>query len=420
MSSNNIELLEWDSTFLEDFSLSDPEMIEQAQVLSEMGVIEVLELKDGLRITSNSYVGKIRLGDLQIDVFPKLNGMPLYTLMRYSYGLTDLKLFDSSSHSISNFAFFDLLIYELYIEIEDLLYRGINKAYLQKQEHLSSPKGRIDFNEMARNGGVISSKLPCRFYERNNNHLLNQVMLAGLVLAINSVVDTGLKVKLQRLSTIIEDDIDRITLDRQTLLKAKRSINRLNRRYSAILELINILYESQGLQIETVERSIMLRGYFFDMNVFFESLVGRVLSEQASDYVLKDQFNLKEMFRYTPGFNPRRRRSPTPRPDFAIMKNGEVVRLLDAKYRDLWEKSLPRDMLYQLAVYALSGVGDRTSTIIYPSLNDEPVIQKIDISNPVIGNKKAWVILQPINLIKLSQMIIEERVAKESFLFNEE
>lgn len=45
-------------------------------------------------------------------------------------------------------------------------------------------------------------------------------------------------------------------------------------------------------------------------------------------------------------------------------------------------------MLYQLAIYALSSVGDRTSTIIYLSLDDKPSIQKIDISNPETGNMK--------------------------------
>lgn len=77
------------------------------------------------------------------------------------------------------------------------------------------------------------------------------------------------------------------------------------------------------------------------------------------------------------------------------MKDGAVFKLLDAKYRDLWGRILPRDMLYQLAIYAMSGIGDRTSTIIYPSLSDEAQIQKIDANNPLTGvsNQLIFIIL---------------------------
>ncbi|MCQ4921468.1 hypothetical protein NE686_00100 [Tissierella carlieri] len=87
------------------------------------------------------------------------------------------------------------------------------------------------------------------------------------------------------------------------------------------------------------------------------------------------------------------------------MKNGNVVKLLDAKYRDLWDRNLPRDMLYQLAVYARSGVGDKAGTIPYAVLSDVTVVQKIDINNPVSIGKIASVILQPVNLEKITMLI---------------
>lgn len=405
MSLELISLMEWETTFKPGFVLSSNTARETARLLSEKGIVEILELKDGLQICSNSYVGKIMLDDLQIGIYPKLNGMPLYALLRYAYGLKELNLFGSAAHTVSELSFFDLLIYELYTEAEDLLMRGISRNYIRNEGNLLAPKGRIDIVKLSRKGGVISDRLPCRYFSRSENTILNQVILAGLRLAIGLVGDSGLKVKLERICSIFCETVDTIPLNRLTLQRAINRLNRLNDRYAAILEIINILYESQGIQLEDEATIMNLRGYFFDMNSFFESLIGRLLANCKERYCVKDQFSLHDMFIYTPGYNPRGRRSPAPRPDFALMKDGNVVKLLDAKYRDLWDRSLPRDMLYQLAVYAVSGIGDKTATILYPSISDVPSVQKIDLNDPVSGQVMAKVILQPINLLKVSELV---------------
>ncbi|MCB2357232.1 hypothetical protein [Clostridium estertheticum] len=51
-----------------------------AKALNNKGIIEIIELKGGLSISTNSYVGRIKLGELQINVYSKINGMPLYKL----------------------------------------------------------------------------------------------------------------------------------------------------------------------------------------------------------------------------------------------------------------------------------------------------------------------------------------------------
>lgn len=402
---HTIDLKEWQTLFLKGVELSDNDVRNTAQMLKDKGIIEIVELKDGVSITSNSYVGRIKLGSIQINVYPKLNGMPLYQLLRYAYGFRELKLLNVAEHSIANFSFFDLLIYELYVETEDLLRRGIQKSYIQKEEDLLSPRGRIDINKLCAQGGLIRDKLPCKYFNREENNILNKILLAGLKLGLKLVLDSCLKVKIQRLCSNLEENIDNITLTRGNLQLARNSINRLTGRYSAVLEIINILYESQGIQLEDTSTHINLKGYFFDMNAFFETLVGRLLENCSDGYSVKDQFSLHDMFIYTPGFNPCRRKSPTPRPDFALMKNGNVVKLLDAKYRDLWEKSLPREMLYQLAIYAVSGMGDKTATILYPSISDIPSVQKIDIKDPIANSKMASVILKPLNLIKVAELL---------------
>ena len=407
MKMTSVDLSEWDRREVPGIEFADAKARKTAEVLSAKGIIDIEEMKNGISITTNSYVGKITIGGLRINIYPKLKGMPLYKLLRYAYGLSDLKLYDSAEHSLSGFSFFDLLIYQMYAEADDIYRRGIGKSYLSVSEDLSTPRGRIDMVRLARSN-VQTAALPCKYFFRSENTVLNQTVLAGLRLGIQLVSDNGLKMKLRSLAGAYSETIDEIRLNRVVLQKAKSTLNRLMLRYRAPLEIINILYESQGMQMEDDMRIIILNGFFFDMNAFFETLISRLLSDYCIQYTVKDQYSLSGMFKYAPGYNPKHNPSPTPRPDFAIFKNGRAARLLDAKYRDLWNNPLPRDMLYQLAVYAVSGVGDKTATILYPALDNIPSVQKVDIFNPVGGGKMAEVIIRPVNLDKISKALYSD------------
>ena len=96
-----------------------------------------------------------------------------------------------------------------------------------------------------------------------------------------------------------------------------------------------------------------------------------------------------------------------------MMKDDKVVKLLDAKYRDLWERELPREMLYQLSIDALSKIGDNTATIIYPAYSKIATVQKININDPIYNTRIGSVILKPIDLDKLSILISYEEYADE-------
>ena len=43
-------------------------------------------------------------------------------------------------------------------------------------------------------------------------------------------------------------------------------------------------------------------------------------------------------------FDPRSRHTPTLRPDFIVLSGNKTLSVLDAKYRDLWEHNLPREI----------------------------------------------------------------------------
>lgn len=405
-----LELREWeqltpaDTPALKGLFFREQGTRNVAKSLSQRGIIDVTELREGISISSNSFVGRVQLEDLQINIRPKLKGMPLNKLLKYAYGLRDLQLFSNAQHNLDSSPLFDILIHQLYTEVEELYNRSLSKSYISRSEELESPRGRIDIKKLSERGAAQKASLPCRYFERSEDTLLNRVLLAGLALGMKLAEDRKLKIQLYRLSARMHESIELIPLNRQ-ILQRSWSLNRMTTRYRPALELINILYESQGIQLEDGRNRVQLQGFFFDMNSFFETLVSRLIRDYCKEYTLRDQYNLHEMFAYAPEYNPKRRRSPTPRPDFALMKQGKVVKLLDAKYRDLWEKALPSGMLYQLAVYAVSGIGDRTATILYPSMEGGAVMQSIDIKDTVTDAKMASVVLKPVNLERVALLL---------------
>ncbi|UWG95941.1 McrC family protein [Dehalobacter sp. DCM] len=404
-STNLIKLTEWSEQLLDGVFFKDDIDRKVAQKLAESGILEILEMRSGILIKSNSYVGRVSLGNLHIQIIPKLHGMPLITLLQYTYGIRNLKLLHYAGFKIDHLNFFDLLIYTLYSYAEDLFNRGLIKGYTGFEKELACVKGRIDISHIANRGGIITATLPCKYYERNENTQLNQVLLAGLRLAGNLASDNNLRHNVMRLCDQLSAFTEYIKLNKSVLIMAQRSISRLTDMYEPSLELINILYESQCAQIEDWAEQISLPGYFFDMNLFFEALVSKLLKNLGDEYSVVDQYRLGMFFAYEPKRNPKGKRSPTPRPDFALLKNGLVEQLLDSKYRDLWDRNLPRDMLYQLAVYAVSGVGNQSATILYPAMNGLPVPQQINVYNPLSNGIMAKVFIKPIDLIKVAGFI---------------
>jgi 5-methylcytosine-specific restriction enzyme subunit McrC len=93
-----------------------------------------------------------------------------------------------------------------------------------------------------------------------------------------------------------------------------------------------------------------------------------------------------------------------------VVERGTPVAVLDAKYRDLWEESLPREMLYQVAIYGAVHAKGK-ATILYPPSAADARESRLAVSNPLTGVHVATVCLRPVVLPELEELLTARSTA---------
>jgi 5-methylcytosine-specific restriction enzyme subunit McrC len=371
--------------------------------------LRIYEGFHGLEVESTSFVGCINVGPLRISVRPKLPALPLIQLFRYAYRLSDLSLFDISQAPLAPSQFQDLLILMLANETERLSRGGLMRQYQSIVEDLASPRGSPLIHEVIRRGGMLKATLPCRYYERRLDWTLNQVLRAGLQLAAYKAIDRDLRRRIHGLSDRLHGVECKSNLQLTDLDQAERSLTRLTSTYQPALAIIRLLLQGFGPEVEGPNDRQAVPGFLFDMNAFFQRLLSRFLRDHLAGYEICDEHQIRRLFMYAPQGNPRKRRSPRPRPDFALYQNHSLRCFLDAKYRDIWNQGYLSSWLYQLSIYALASP-TRTSVILYASSSDAARDERIEIRNPSRGSsdQPSTVIMRPVPLQHLSELVSAE------------
>ncbi len=414
----------------------NPSARDLADELTRRGMLEVLELASGLRVRTTSFVGRVQLGPLQVTIRPKLPGPVLLTLLRYAYSLRNLRLVGTVDLHPGEITFPDLLIHQLVAEVSELISRGLHRKYIRQRAELPSPRGRIDFASLARRGSPASPALPCWYNPRLTNCLVNQVLLAGLRVAEGLAQDAILRNRVRRVATMVADEVTPVPLNRETFRQALMQTNRLTKSYRPALTLVEMLVAGHGLSTEPAPphpRSPdvhvpRIPGHLFDMNRFFQAVVTRFLSDNLPGYAVHSECRVKGIFSYVRGYEAPGRGIPEPRPDIVITLLGSplvtsrgpgalgpsklstgtlqaaALAVLDVKYRDLWQNPIPTDMLYQVAVYALSQPRGRAA-IIYPTLSPTAREVRMEVRDPLSGFRKAEVALRPLRIDYLAELI---------------
>lgn len=403
---HKIELSEWDNrpkiskNEIGSLSPTDCDLLPR---LRQAGIV-IDELSDGIRIQTKSFVGRVTLDAFDLVIEPKLKGMPLYESFRYAFDLNQLHTLGKQITTKTSFV--EILIAELIGEVRDIQRRGPFQQYQKERKELVDLRGQIDQAAWLRRGGMASETLPCVFYRRSHDNILNWTLCAGLRLGTMLSQSPKVKTTCRMLADTFAESVSEQPLSKRLIVNAFRHLNRLNAHYEQALLLIRLLQEGIGGFTHGTDRCERIPGFLFDMNKLFEKCLERLFRENLPGVKFSPQKEFR-LFSFASSCNPKNQSSFGFRPDYTFEYQGETI-ILDAKYRDLWKKPLPTSMLYQLLVYAMAAAVPHQSVILYPTLHQEAKQQKINLVADADKQHLCSVTLQPVDLQELSKIVSQD------------
>lgn len=347
---------------------ADRELLDE---LARRTSLRVEELRQGLLIEVGPHIGTVTLNGLRIVIMPKLRLDSLMRMVAYAFDLSDLALTHTrSDYTPASHGLLDLLGLSLLRTVERIARGGLLPRYRQMEEELGSPRGRISMHHLATRPGKAC--LRCTFDDLTADHLLNQVLAAGLRLGAKVMENAGLCLDLARAADRLLAGVTRLPLNAESLNAARRSVDRRSSHYQTALALVALIFQGSYLGEHVRAGEMPLSGFLLNMNQVFERFLARHLQEQApAGMRIISQDVRTDVFAYLE--NPSDWKHPTIRPDLVFQQGDKTIALGDAKYRNRLERPPGTAELYQLTTYGLSYpmAEPREVILFYPLGSDQ-------------------------------------------------
>lgn len=338
------------------------------------------------------YVGFYQSGKTRVQILPKIQRFGsedegqksldfIYRLLKWTDFLKYKKL-DAQFLSASNTDLLEIFINLFITNFIDLFQRRTFKKYETQIDNLQFIKGKIHFSDTIRTNPILRHRHIVSFDEYSINNPLNQIFKT-LSLQLLRKTNSPENKKLLVIGLSFLEEVDTIVLSPQVFKTVR--FDRLNSEYVPIFNIAKLFFhKGQPGMSEGKDKTL---SFLVPLNSLFEEFVFKVISS----------FRTKE-FQYN-------HHSPEAwlakegnqnrfllKPDFTITHMGDVVTILDAKYKCPFNESGVVDIgekdLYQLTTYAFR-YNCRKLFLIYPAFegfdNSKPLIAEYTI-NSVIGD----------------------------------
>ena len=323
-------------------------------------------------IKFGNFCGVISLGNLSIEILPKIYGPEAdivgssrNVLIRMLAKALRLKLHKAGPAGITlqKRNLLDVFILYFCEQLHAQLTQGMIRKYVKRERNLNVLRGRLLTERQFKLNLAHRERLFCRYDELSEDNAYNRILkfVLGILMraaAGNRAFQQASEL-LMRFDPVSDSSVDSSSLD-------SLSFDRLTERYKPIFDQCG--YFLKGFYPDVRAGKEPCLSVLFDMNRLFEAYVGLELRKEAR----KPGFRMREQGPQK--YFARRQDSGKPvfrmKPDFSFMdKQDRAVGIADAKWKILDEKEkdlgITQADMYQMGSYA-SRYGVKRLALIYP------------------------------------------------------
>jgi len=322
-------------------------------------------------IKFSQYCGVISLGNITLEVLPKIYGketepgVSRKALINMLLKTRKLKSFrgGSSSIGIQRNNLLDIFILYFCELVHSEIRQGMIHQYVQRTENLHVLKGRLLIEKQLRYNAAHRDRLYCQYDEFKADNMHNQIIKSVLnsMLTLTSGIATRKKVRelLMHFADIQDINVDLNMIEQLYL-------DRSSQRYKPIFDQCRLFV--QGLYPDVVAGHHTCISLLFDMNRLFESYVAHIMKKVA----LKQGKQMREQGprKFMAFRSDNNEQAFMMKPDMVFIdpETGPFA-IMDTKWKllDDREKKLgiSQNDMYQIAAYA-SRYNIKNLSLVYP------------------------------------------------------
>jgi 5-methylcytosine-specific restriction enzyme subunit McrC len=294
------------------------------------------------KIKFKHYVGVLQIGNLTIEVLPKIDRNQdgpekwhdaLIKILKYTKKIRSYTTSDSLL-AFSKESLLDLYFDQFLFEVEILFKEGLRKKYSFDEGNLRTLKGRIVFNSNIKKNLVNKAQIYCNYQVYDLDHDIHSALKMALNITRDVVRNAGLNSKAKKLLIALPDTIKaQISIEKLNRIK----LDRTTKRYERALNLAKLIIQSYCPVLTKGQLPVM--AFMFDMNRLFEDFVFKVAKMTLRDSGYEVEHRKKKFWK-----------NKEIKPDILISKGDKVI-VLDTKWKTP-ENGTPSDEdLKQIYVY---------------------------------------------------------------------